>query len=50
MPLSKFAITTVESYDSRKKSDLQIVKKYIAAHQTPFHLLGSNLLPVSSSR
>lgn len=44
------ATVKVRNYDSRKKSDLQIVKKYIAAHQTPFHLLGSNLLPVSSSR
>ncbi|KAJ5186275.1 hypothetical protein N7449_011039 [Penicillium cf. viridicatum] len=40
----------VRNYDSRRKSDLEIARKYIAAHQTPFHLLGSNLLPVSSSR
>ncbi|CAI7617909.1 unnamed protein product [Penicillium viridicatum] len=40
----------VRNYDSRKKSDFEFARKYIAAHQTPFHLLGSNLLPVSSSR
>lgn len=44
------ATAKVRNYDSRKKSDFEIARKYIAAHQTPFHLLGSNLLPVSSSR
>ncbi|CAI7574781.1 unnamed protein product [Penicillium discolor] len=44
------ATVKVRNYDSRKKSDLEIARKYTAAHQTPFYLLGSNLLPVSSSR
>lgn len=44
------ATVKVRNYDSRKKSDLEIARKYIAAHQTLFYLLGSNLLPVSSSR
>ncbi|KAJ5517128.1 hypothetical protein N7527_008688 [Penicillium freii] len=44
------ATLKVRNYDGRKKSDFEFARKYIAAHQTPFHLLGSNLLPVSSSR
>ncbi|KGO78121.1 hypothetical protein PITC_041520 [Penicillium italicum] len=40
----------VRNYGSQKESDLETVRKYIAAHQTPFHLLGSNLLPISSLR
>lgn len=37
-------------YDSQTRADLKAVRKYIAAHKTPFRLLGSNLLPVSSLR
>ncbi|KAF4770853.1 hypothetical protein HAV15_013012 [Penicillium sp. str.  len=44
------ATVKARNYNSRKRSDLEIARKYIAAHQTPFYLLGSNLLPVSSSR
>lgn len=38
------------NYDSRKRSDVETVRKYIATHQSQHHLLGSNLLPTSSLR
>ncbi|OQE22768.1 hypothetical protein PENFLA_c012G02947 [Penicillium flavigenum] len=40
----------VNNYDSQKRSDFEAVRRYIEAHQSQYHLLGSNLLPISSLR
>ncbi|KAJ5383089.1 hypothetical protein N7517_001000 [Penicillium concentricum] len=38
----------INNYDSKTRSDFGAVRKYIAVHQSQYHLLGSKLLPVSS--
>ncbi|KAJ5951136.1 uncharacterized protein N7479_009549 [Penicillium vulpinum] len=40
----------LDGYDDQKISDLQAIRKYITAHQTPCHLLGLRLLAGSSLR
>lgn len=40
----------VNNQDSQKRSDFEAVRRYIAVHQSQYHLLGSNLLPISSLR
>ncbi|CAG7937739.1 unnamed protein product [Penicillium nalgiovense] len=43
-------LTNKYDYDSRKRSDFETARNYITAHRSQYHLLGSNLLPISALR